>query len=143
MCNSQDLRRVKLRYGGTDNVPPGATLRNVALSAGLKIPVIVGNVPPPTNHHTPTTTPATSTSQTTVPPHVVPPEIRSDSCKDFKKEELLPGKVAALYKKKVGELLKLFERRTTPGEKKAKGRQPPNLDRKTTYNVNNTKKKKK
>ena len=145
MCNSQDLRRVKLRYGGTDNVPPGATLRNVALSAGLKIPVIFDNAPLPTNHHTtttPTTTPATSTSQTIVPPHVVQPEMRSDCCNDMKKEELLSGKVAPLYEKKVGALLKLFEERTKPDEKTTKGRQPPYLDRKTSYNVNNTRKNK-
>ena len=96
-------------------------------------------------HHTPTptTTPAPSSSQATVPPHDVPPEMRGDSSEDVKKkEELLLGKVAPHYKKKVGELFKLFEQRTPPDKKAERGRQPPNQDRKTTYNGNITRKNK-
>ena len=49
LCKPQGWHRVKIRYGGTNIVPPGTTLRNVAHCAGLKIPnnVITAAPTPP------------------------------------------------------------------------------------------------
>ena len=118
LCRPQGFHRVQIRYGGTNTVPPGTTLRNVAQCAGLNTPSNVSTtlpqdcppppqLPPPTppivskphppNHHLPQ--PTNLQNEPHIPPCTTPQE----------QDNLLQGKVAPQTENKLMKLRKIFE----------------------------------
>ena len=108
LCEPQGTQRVQLRHGGTNIVPPGTTLRNVALCAGLKTPSNVNTnqpQPPPTQPPTPlepsAPTQASSINtdlpdyhQSPLPPTPLQQDGYKSTCRTAQEQEgLLRGKV--------------------------------------------------
>ena len=125
LCEPQGTHRVQLRYGGTNIVPPGTTLRNVALCAGLNTPSNVNTnqpQPPPPRPPTPAPAPTQSISNITdlqdygyhhppPPPTPLQQDVTKPTCRTAQEqhEGLLQGKVVPQPVNRLTKLRKIFE----------------------------------
>ena len=119
-------RRVQIRYGGTASVPPGTTLHNMALCAGLKTPKIT-SITPTTPTHAPRGSLPPNRQQK--PPHLVPPKVWGESSDDSEP----PRNVATLSDRRVEDIVKMFGTTADVKTTKKPGRWP--ATRKTAENT--------